>query len=395
MFCRGCPGFFYGACIVERAHLLFGGQTESLPIMPWIHTASSFLAISQLVFLSCLYLVYFPRKLLSRLIVLFSICITAYILSRSSAVIPQDLRTVFSILATLAPAVLWVIARNLFEDQTRIHPLMAGLILFYILIRTAGLLMYDGSVPRGSVFFLFYFYLPQLIMLFLACHVVYMAYQGRDGDLVESRRQVRVPFAIGMGSIVGLIIGSGFFWIGSPQLDSLYFLVIFALILFVNLAMFRLQKDAPQLIQTAAEQPGPVTPAVGLSETVNRQDQQLIDRVLKAMQQERLYAEAGLTIGDLSARVSLQEYRLRRLINQTMHYRNFNQFLNHYRIEEAARRLLDPAEEHIPISSIALDVGYLSLSSFNKAFKDSHGVTPSVWRSSQGKQSFASEPQGE
>lgn len=363
--------------------------------MPWIHTASSFLAISQLIFLSCLYTVYFPRKLLSRLIVLFSLCITAYILSRSSAAVPQDLRTVFSILATLAPAVLWFIARNLFEDQARVHPLMAGLILFYIVIRTAGLLMYDGSVPRGSVFFLFYFYLPQLIMLLLACHVVYMAYQGRDGDLVESRRQVRVPFAIGMGSIVGLIIGSGFFWIGSPQLDSLYFLVIFALILFVNLAMFRLQKDAPQLIQTAAEQPGPVTPAAGLPDSVNRQDQQLIDRVLKAMQQERLYAEAGLTIGDLSARVSLQEYRLRRLINQTMHYRNFNQFLNHYRIEEAARRLLDPAEEHIPISSIALDVGYLSLSSFNKAFKDIHGVTPSVWRSSKGQQSFASKPQGE
>jgi AraC-like DNA-binding protein len=80
--------------------------------------------------------------------------------------------------------------------------------------------------------------------------------------------------------------------------------------------------------------------------------------------------------------VSVQEYRLRRLINQSLHYRNFNQFLNHYRIEEAARRLLDPAEEHIPISSIALDVGYASLSSFNKAFKDTHGVTPSTWRAS-------------
>jgi AraC-like DNA-binding protein len=45
--------------------------------------------------------------------------------------------------------------------------------------------------------------------------------------------------------------------------------------------------------------------------------------------------------------------------------------------------LLDPAEEHIPISSIALDVGYASLSSFNKAFKDTHGVTPSTWRTGE------------
>lgn len=348
--------------------------------MQWIHSASSYLAISQLVFLACLYLVYFPGKRLSRLIVLFSACIAAYILSRSMAPMPMELRMLLSMLATLAPAVLWVIARYLFEDHRRIHPVMWGLILAYITIRVVGLFMYDGSVPRHSGFFVFYFYIPQLVMLFLACHVVYMACRGRDGDLIESRRQVRVPFAIGMGSIVGLIIGTGFFWLGSPELDSLYFLIVFILMLSVNLAMFRFQKQAPELIQTAADAPAAKTPVQDNGEPISRQDQVLIDRILKAMQEGRLYAESGLTIGDLAARVSVQEYRLRRLINQSLHYRNFNQFLNHYRIEEAAQRLLDPAEEHIPISSIALDVGYASLSSFNKAFKDTHGVTPSIWR---------------
>lgn len=351
--------------------------------MQWIHSASSYLAISQLVFLASLYLVYYPGKLLSRLIVLFSACIAAYILSRSMAPMPVELRMVFTMMATLAPAVLWIIARYLFEDHRRIHPVMWGLILAYILIRVIGLIIYDGSVPRNSGFFLFYFYLPQLVMLFLACHVVYMACRGRDGDLIESRRQVRVPFAIGMGSIVGLIIGTGFFWLGSPQLDSLYFLIVFVLILSVNLAMFRFQKQAPQLIQTAVDSSTFKTPVPDGGEAISRQDQVLIDRILKAMQEQRLYAESGLTIGDLAAKVSVQEYRLRRLINQSLHYRNFNQFLNYYRIEEAARRLLDPAEEHIPISSIALDVGYASLSSFNKAFKETHGVTPSTWRTGE------------
>jgi len=206
-----------------------------------------------------------------------------------------------------------------------------------------------------------------------------------------------MPFAIGMGSIVGLIIGSGFFWLGSPQLDSLYFFVIFLLILFINLGMFQIHKETPQLIHMAGEPPVPgVASALSVDKEgimldnqssaaspVSRQDQMLIDRVLKAMQQERLYAESGLTIGDLAVKVSVQEYRLRKLINQSLHYRNFNQFLNQYRIEEAARRLLDPQEQHIPISSIALDVGYASLSSFNKAFKDTYQVTPSVYRSGQ------------
>jgi AraC-like DNA-binding protein len=367
-------------------------------LMAWMHSASSYLAISQLLFLACLYLVYFPGKRLAHLIALFCFCCTAYILSRQPELDLPGMDTVLGMIAVMAPAVLWVIARYMFEDNPHIHKGIWILIVSYLLLRAVGLWLYDGSQMRGSLFFLMFFNIPQLIMMLLACHVVYMASRGRDSDLVELRRQLRMPFAVGMGSIVGLIIGSGFFMLGSPQLDSLYFFVIFLLILFINLGMFQIHKDTTQLIHMAGEQPAPGLTTVAHqsrsdvqlqndqplgASPVSRQDQLLIDRVLKAMKQERLYAEPGLTIGDLAVRVSVQEYRLRKLINQSLHYRNFNQFLNQYRIEEAARRLLDPQEQHIPISSIALDVGYASLSSFNKAFKDTYQVTPSVYRSGQ------------
>lgn len=361
--------------------------------MTWIHSASSFLAISQLLFLACLYLVYFPGKRLAHLIALFSICVIAYILSRQPAMRALPIIELLGLMAIAAPAVLWVIARYLFEDERRVHPLAWILIVSYMSLRFAGQLLYDSGPERASFAFIFLFFLPQLIMLTLACHVVYMACRGRESDLVELRRQLRVPFAIGMGSIVGLIIGAGFFWDGSQQTDSLYFFLMFLLILFINLGMFQIHKDAPDLIHSVGEQPTPTVQGAAANAgaadaemataQISRHDQIMIDRVLKAMKQERLYAESGLTIGDLAARVSVQEYRLRKLINQSLHYRNFNQFLNRYRIEEAARRLLDPDEEHIPISSIALDVGYASLSSFNKAFKEIHGVTPSVYRSGQ------------
>jgi AraC-like DNA-binding protein len=365
--------------------------------MTWIHSATSFLAISQLLFLASLYLVYFPGRRLARLITLFCLCVTAYILSRQPALRGLPVAELLGLMAIAAPAVLWVIGRYLFEDERRVHPLAWILIISYMSLRFAGQLLYDVGPARTSLPFIVLFFVPQLIMLGLACHVVYMACRGHESDLVELRRQLRVPFAIGMGSIVGLIIGAGFFWDGSWQTDSLYFSLIFLLILFINLGMFRIHQHAPDLIHSVGEQPGPlhmanvpmasdtagVTDAEMSTAQVSRHDQIMIDRVLKAMKQGRLYAESGLTIGDLAARVSVQEYRLRKLINQSLHYRNFNQFLNRYRIEEAARRLLDPEEQHIPISSIALDVGYASLSSFNKAFKEIHGVTPSVYRSGQ------------
>lgn len=95
------------------------------------------------------------------------------------------------------------------------------------------------------------------------------------------------------------------------------------------------------------------------------------------MEEDRLYEKTGLTIAELAEALSMQEYLLRRLINQQLNYRNFNQFLNNYRINEACKKL---KETRTPISSIALDVGYGSLSSFNKAFKERYNITPSDFR---------------
>ena len=49
-------------------------------------------------------------------------------------------------------------------------------------------------------------------------------------------------------------------------------------------------------------------------------------------------------------------------------------------VKKAIEILKSSGESGAKISGIALDVGYASLSSFNKAFKELHGVTPSVYR---------------
>lgn len=74
----------------------------------------------------------------------------------------------------------------------------------------------------------------------------------------------------------------------------------------------------------------------------------------------------------------MTEHKLRRLINKELGYRNFNQYLNRYRIDEASKRLISEAD--LPILTIALDVGFNSLSSFNKAFKEKHQQTPTEFR---------------
>jgi AraC-like DNA-binding protein len=75
-----------------------------------------------------------------------------------------------------------------------------------------------------------------------------------------------------------------------------------------------------------------------------------------------------------------QEYRLRRLINGELGFRNFNDFLNQYRVNEACEVLSDPSQNRKTVLEIAYSLGYQSIGPFNKAFKELTGTTPTAFR---------------
>ncbi len=103
-------------------------------------------------------------------------------------------------------------------------------------------------------------------------------------------------------------------------------------------------------------------------------------RLLRLMADERIYRHDNITIGTLATKLRIPEYRLRRLINQRLGYRNFNVFLNNHRIEEAKAALADPTQAEVPVITIAMDAGFQSLGPFNRAFKATTGVTPTEYR---------------
>ena len=109
-------------------------------------------------------------------------------------------------------------------------------------------------------------------------------------------------------------------------------------------------------------------------------DRKLLDALMGLMADDRIYRHEGITIGTLATRLAVPEYRLRRLINQQLGYRNFNVFLNNHRIEEAKAALADPSQAEVPVITIAMDAGFQSLGPFNRAFKATTGVTPTEFR---------------
>jgi AraC-like DNA-binding protein len=110
------------------------------------------------------------------------------------------------------------------------------------------------------------------------------------------------------------------------------------------------------------------------------EEARLRDRLLELMRVEKPYRHESLTIALLARRLDLPEYRLRRIINQQLGYRNFNAFLNDFRIQDACRILADPSQERLPILNLALDLGYGSPGPFNRAFRARTGQTPTEYR---------------
>ncbi|MEH3100611.1 helix-turn-helix domain-containing protein [Sphingomonas adhaesiva] len=70
---------------------------------------------------------------------------------------------------------------------------------------------------------------------------------------------------------------------------------------------------------------------------------------------------------------------MRTLINHELGYDHFRTFLNHHRVAEA-RRLLDDRHRTDKLVTVALDSGFASLASFNRAFRAIEGRTPSDYR---------------
>ena len=132
------------------------------------------------------------------------------------------------------------------------------------------------------------------------------------------------------------------------------------------------------LFAVTADLPPPVEEAAAVS--LEPGEQQLVANLERLMTAERAHRQDGLTIGSLAQQLGLPEYRLRRLINQALGYRNFNSFVNRYRIAEVKAALADPGQAEVPVLTIALDAGFSSLGPFNRAFKAETGVTPSEYR---------------
>lgn len=94
------------------------------------------------------------------------------------------------------------------------------------------------------------------------------------------------------------------------------------------------------------------------------------------MQTRRPWLDPDLTLSQLAGQLNLNVSQLSYLVNAGFG-KNFNDFVNAYRVEEVKRIMQDPAAAHLSLLGIAFECGFNSKATFNRAFKKSTGVSPS------------------
>lgn len=303
--------------------------------------------------------------------------------------IPLPLGILFDASASATPAVFAAFTIIVFQD--RLPPRWMILTAGAMLILDAVAFACNDQLCTSTlditqltlVTFLFDQFPHLLRVLFIVLSVLWTL-DGWTGDLVEARRRFRGLFLAIQGLlIVTVVVLENFIpaHIISPE-SSLLFnsVLIFLSALLITLFFLEPKQDVIQQL-TQHTLPIPDTAATKTSDLPAADIE--VTTLHQLLEEQKIYRRADLTIGALAAQMSMPEYKLRSLINRQLKFRNFNELLNQYRIEDAAEQLRNPSAKPLPILTIAMDVGYRSLSTFNKAFKATHNQTPSAYRRDQ------------
>ncbi len=122
-------------------------------------------------------------------------------------------------------------------------------------------------------------------------------------------------------------------------------------------------------------------PAIFQKKTNYNVHPDLIDRVVKCLEEDRLYQKTALNLTQFAQHMNEPVYRVSKAVKK--HYgRNFPEVINSLRIEEVKRRLETDNDTFSKVEGIAYEVGFNTPSAFYAAFKKETSSSPREYQRS-------------
>ena len=209
-------------------------------------------------------------------------------------------------------------------------------------------------------------------------HLVWRLLDERQGDLIEQRHHARVLVAMLLGGMLFIDLAAdalfGFSW--RPLAFSM---TQNAMVLGFGVWLAgRILNIREEVLTFGVADEGPL-PTSSAAAADHGRHAILLRRLNVLIETERVHLDPALTFSGFVEQMSAPERAVRTLINRHLGFDHFRAFLNHHRVAEARRLLEDPARDD-KLIAIALDSGFASLASFNRAFLAIEGCSPSAYR---------------
>lgn len=99
------------------------------------------------------------------------------------------------------------------------------------------------------------------------------------------------------------------------------------------------------------------------------------NKVEQLIQEEQLFRDPKLSLTDLAQRLDTNSRVISKTINQGFEM-NFNDYINLHRVEAVKEAIREGSTKDLTLLGIALDCGFNSKTTFNRAFKKHTGTSP-------------------
>jgi AraC-like DNA-binding protein len=331
------------------------------------------LAIGLMLALVLVTLLLYRKHYTGLVLALFSICVIAYLLApllyqRSSLFYFSDP------IANTTPLAFLLLTQAFFDDHRKPAKLSLALGGLYILLSYSAVVIknLELAIPISSAVWA----AGRIVMVAVLVYGIVTVIRNWREDLVEPRRFMRLI-------VTGLV---GFSILSVVLLESMLdaeswpwwashahtFFIILSIIVFCYSLLMLGSKQFIKAPRSASETVS--------SKQISSADKKEMIMIVNAMKYDHVYRDMEFSLRHLSAHLSIPEHRLRAHINQQLEYRNFNDFVNQYRIAEVREKLSSDEYARIPVLTLAMNAGYRSLSTFNRAFKMIENQTPKEFR---------------
>lgn len=333
-----------------------------------------FIAIGQITLLLAILLKTPNKKLYIWAAIFFGFCVNIYLLAYWGPI--AELNYLFLTILPFSIAVpfsFWTLSKTIFDDNFTWKSSYAIWMIVIILMHTF-LFLLNGYVwnDLSGDWKIIAFLPPYLLSMFFVIMGIFEALRNYHADLILVRLRFRYPFIL-ISALVMFITLSSLMALQHDTLPLGFELVqkiaIVILTFYFSINQLQFKSDFFDEVQPQKSRNNRIV-----------FDEDLLLKLNHQIEQEKIYRTESLTIRDFAEIIEVKEYKLRQLINQQLGFRNFNEFINSYRIKDACAMLLDKNKKEANISEIAFELGYTSLSPFNKAFKQVTGTSPKIYR---------------